>query len=120
MTPASPTQIAIVGCGYITQAEHVPALLASLPSVAVTATVDADPERAAAVGQLFGAQAFASSDEALAEGKFETVLIATPATSHVALIAQAARAGKHILVEKPIAYSLAEARRPLKSSRVAA
>ena len=38
------------------------------------------------------------------------MLIATPAPTHAGLIAAAAAAGKHILVEKPIAYSLAEAR----------
>jgi predicted dehydrogenase len=105
-----PLRIAAVGCGYIMQAEHVPGLLALQPEIVVAATVDAAPERARAIAALFQAPAFDSLDAALAGAAFDAVLIAAPAPAHAALIEAAARAGKHILVEKPIAYSLAEAR----------
>lgn len=111
---ASPLSIAVVGCGYITQAEHVPALLALQPEVAVAATIDPDHGRAAAVGAVFRAPSFTSFESALAACRFDAVLIATPAPTHVDLIAAAAKAGKHILVEKPIAYSLAEARQAME------
>ncbi|MCC7427746.1 MAG: Gfo/Idh/MocA family oxidoreductase [Alphaproteobacteria bacterium] len=105
-----PIRIALIGCGYITQAEHVPALLTAQPEVAVAATVDPDPDRARAVAAPFGAPSFATLDDALRGAAFDAVLMATPPRSHAALIAQAAAAGRHILVEKPVAYSLAEAR----------
>lgn len=105
-----PLTIAVVGCGYITQSEHVPAILSLLPQIKVAATVDPDPVRAAAIGAVFGAPGFASLAAALAGVRFDAVLLATPAPTHAALIAEAAAAGKHILVEKPIAYSREEGR----------
>jgi predicted dehydrogenase len=105
--------IAIVGCGYITQAEHVPALLTALPEVAVTAAVDPRIERAAAVARPFGAPTFTSLAEALRAKRFDAVLIATPGPTDPALIAEAAAAGRHILVEKPVAYNRSEAREAL-------
>jgi predicted dehydrogenase len=106
----APIPIAVIGCGYITQAEHVPALLAALPDIRVAAAVDPDLARASAVAGPFGAPAFASLGAALEAAEFDAVLIATPPPSHLALVTAAAAAGKHILLEKPVAYSLAEAR----------
>jgi len=114
MTLSGRIRLAVVGCGYITQAEHVPALLTALPRVEVVAMIDPDGARAEAVAAPFGAKAFVSFDDALSAGGFDAVLIATPAKTHVALIARAAQAGKHILVEKPIAYSLSEAREAIR------
>ena len=113
---ANLSKLAVVGCGYITQAEHVPALLALQPQVAVAATVDVDPAAAEAIGALFHAPSFTSLEAALDAAAFDAVLIATPPPTHTALIAVAAQAGKHILVEKPVAYSLAEAARRSKLS----
>jgi UDP-N-acetyl-2-amino-2-deoxyglucuronate dehydrogenase len=115
VTGSGRIRLAVVGCGYITQAEHVPALLAALPRVEVVAMIDTDRARAAAVAAPFGAKAFGSFSDALSTAGFDAVLIATPARTHVALIAQAASAGKHILVEKPIAYSLSEAREAIRT-----
>jgi predicted dehydrogenase len=108
-------RLVVVGCGYITQAEHVPALLTLQPEIKVVAAVDPEAARAEAIARVFRAASFASLEAALASCAFDAVLIATPAPSHVALIATAARAEKHILVEKPIAYSLAEAREAIAS-----
>ena len=46
--------LALIGCGYITQAEHVPALLALRPEIEVAVAVDTDPLRAAAVAAALG------------------------------------------------------------------
>jgi len=107
--------LALIGCGYITQAEHVPALLALRPEIEVAVAVDTDPLRAAAVAAALGSPSRSSLEEALAAFAFDAVLIATPAPTHASLIAAAAAAGKHILVEKPIAYSLAEAREAIEA-----
>jgi predicted dehydrogenase len=114
MLTAASLRLAVVGCGYITQAEHIPALLALQPELAVAATVDVDPVRAAAIGALFHAPNFNSLEAALEATAFDAVLIATPPATHSQLIAVAARAGKHILVEKPVAYALAEAREAIQ------
>ncbi len=110
---SSTIRVALVGCGYIAQAEHVPALLSLQPEVAVVATVDSAPERAAAVAAPFRAQAFSSLGEALKAVNFDAVILCTPAPSHVRLISEAAAAGKAILVEKPVAYDLHEARQAI-------
>jgi predicted dehydrogenase len=102
-------RIAVIGCGYITQAEHVTALFEAAPEVRVAAAVDPSPEHASAIAALFGAPAFVSLEDALAGAEFDAVLIATPPPTHLALLTMAAQAGKHVLMEKPVAYSLAEA-----------
>ncbi|MEO8132614.1 MAG: Gfo/Idh/MocA family oxidoreductase [Betaproteobacteria bacterium] len=109
----APLRIAVIGCGYITQAEHVPALLSLLPEVEVVATADPELARAAAVAAPFRARHYASLTEVLASEAFDAILLCTRATTHLALLTQAAEAGKHILMEKPIAYSLAEARQAI-------
>lgn len=103
-------QFAIVGCGAITQAEHVPGFLTLLPDIEVVAAVDTDLERAEAVAAPFRAQSFPDLASALSEVEVDAVFIATRAPTHASLIKEAAAAGKAILVEKPVAYSLSEAR----------
>lgn len=106
-------KLALVGCGYIAQAEHVPALLGLQPEISVVAAIDTVPERASAVAAPFRAQVFSSMKTALDAVHFDAVILCTPARSHVHLIAEAAAAGKAILVEKPIAYNLHEARQAI-------
>jgi myo-inositol 2-dehydrogenase/D-chiro-inositol 1-dehydrogenase len=54
---------------------------------------------------------------ALAGASFDAVLIATPAPTHAQLVRLAASAGKHVLLEKPIAYDLEEARATIATVR---
>ena len=103
-------RFAIVGCGYITQAEHVPSFLTLLPDIDVVATADPDRARAEGVAAPFRARAYSDLTALLGAEEVGAVLIATRAPTHARLIAEAAAAGKPILVEKPIAYSLEEAR----------
>ncbi|WP_125610497.1 Gfo/Idh/MocA family protein [Specibacter cremeus] len=66
--------------------------------------VDLDLERALKIaGPLGDVPVFASLDELLAETDVDAVAIATPARTHHAVALQALRAGKHVLVEKPLA-----------------
>ncbi|MBI2200692.1 MAG: Gfo/Idh/MocA family oxidoreductase, partial [Armatimonadetes bacterium] len=109
----APLTIAVVGCGYITQAAHVPALLTLLPQVRVVATVDSEADRAEAVAAPFRARGFGSLSSALSGAAFDAVVLCTRAPSHLALLTEAVEAGKSVLLEKPIAYSLAEARQAI-------
>ena len=113
----SPLRLALVGCGYIAQAEHIPALLGLAPEITVAATVDPDATCAAAAAAPFQAPSFRGFEEALAGASFDAVLIATPAPTHAQLVRLAANAGKHILLEKPIAYDLEEARATITAVR---
>ncbi len=106
----APLRFAIVGCGYISQAEHVPGFLTLQPEITVVATADLDRARAEAVAAPFQARAYTDLRSLLFTEEVDAVFIATRAPTHAQLIAEAAAAGKPILVEKPIAYSIADAR----------
>jgi myo-inositol 2-dehydrogenase/D-chiro-inositol 1-dehydrogenase/scyllo-inositol 2-dehydrogenase (NAD+) len=63
------------------------------------------------MGETFGvdgASRFASLEQALETAHFEAVVITTPTFTHAALAVTAARAGKHVFLEKPMALNLAE------------
>jgi predicted dehydrogenase len=74
--------------------------------VAFTGVFDADPVRAAAVAAEIGTEALGFDD--LLEA-CDALIVAAPAAAHHALAAAALKAGRHVLVEKPIALALAEA-----------
>jgi predicted dehydrogenase len=91
----------------VAQWMHVP-FLTSLPGYTVTAVCDASPRVAASVAQRFQvADHYTEVDRMLAAPDLDAVLIATPIHGDIAVAA--ARAGKHVLVEKPMALSLQEA-----------
>ena len=74
------------------------------------ACVDLDPERRAEVARRYPWVApLADLGPVLADPAIEALVVATPAASHAALTGQALDAGKHVLVEKPLALSTAEA-----------
>ena len=80
---------------------------ASAPDVRLAGVYDTHPERAAALGERFGARAFASAAE-LADA-CDVVSIASPAVAHAAGALAALRGGSSIYVEKPIATTLEDA-----------
>lgn len=93
--------------------------LAADPRVQLVAAADPRDEARAAFQAEFGAPAFASADELFADARVEAVYIAAPHQAHAALAIQAARAGKHILVEKPMALGLADCRAMTEAAREA-
>lgn len=76
--------------------------------VEVVGVYDIDPERAAA-GEKAGYKAYKSPEEIWADKAVDAVLIATPNDVHAAYVEAAAKAGKHIICEKPIGMSVKEA-----------
>lgn len=74
----------------------------------LVAVADLQPDRASRAASDFGVPAL-STDELLASGRVDVVLICTPNSSHADLSIAAMNAGKHVLCEKPIACSPAEA-----------
>ena len=82
----------------------VPALAAH-PGIEIVAGCDPDPRARAG----FGGWGFDSAEALFAAGDFDAVYIASPHEFHAAHAVMAARAGKHVLVEKPMAVTLAEA-----------
>ena len=97
--------MALIGCGSIAQA-HWAGIQRIAKRVDVTAVVDKDPAALEAMVGRTQTDGFAAIDEALAIGDFDAVDIVLPhaCTNTPLLICFAA--GKHVLLEKPIAHNL--------------
>jgi len=106
MSDAGKLKIALVGCGGIAQA-HWKGIQAHSPRISVTAVVDTDRERVAAMAEQTGATPFISLESALAQGDFSAVDIMLPHALHEEAAVQAFGAGKHVVLEKPMAHNLA-------------
>ncbi len=102
--------IAIVGCGGISLQNHLPGL-ALCKDVSVVALCDSNAATLEAARQKTGAPV-ASTDwaEIVKRDDVHAVIIATPNAFHPPIAIAAARAGKHILSEKPLALNYADAR----------
>lgn len=96
--------IAVIGCGY--WGKNLVRNMAELGALAAVA--DAHLPNAEAQATQFGVPV-KSLDEILADASIAGVVIAAPAAQHASLATQALLAGKHVLVEKPIALHVAEA-----------
>jgi len=107
MSAASPLRVAILGAGMIGEVHRRAALLAGAQVVGVLAS---NPERSRQVADAWGGgEAYASIDE-VAASDVDAVHICTPNSYHVPYAVQLMEAGKHVLCEKPLGVSLADAR----------
>lgn len=108
-------RLALVGCGAIAR-YHLNGIKESAPRVAVTAVIDPDASKTAAFAAETGAKAYASLAEALQEDTFDAVDIMVPHHLHETLAMQALAAGKHVLLEKPMAPTLDACQRILDAA----
>ncbi|HKN69050.1 MAG TPA: Gfo/Idh/MocA family oxidoreductase [Gemmatimonadaceae bacterium] len=106
-TRAGDFKIALVGCGRISK-NHFDALR-KVDGLTVSAVCDIVPERAEAAGAQEGVAAFTSYEEMLQRADCDIVSVCTPSGLHAAQGALAARAGKHVITEKPMAITLGQA-----------
>jgi inositol 2-dehydrogenase len=100
-------RIGLIGAGRMgsTLAHHLAFGVSAADFVAI---VDSSLENAQALAQTCGvANAYNDTASLLARTDIQAVVIATPTNTHAALVKQAAEAGKHIFVEKPLALTLA-------------
>ncbi|HWL38677.1 MAG TPA: Gfo/Idh/MocA family oxidoreductase [Gemmatimonadaceae bacterium] len=97
-------RVALSGCGRISK-NHFDAI-ARIDGLELVAVCDADPVRAATAGAEQKVPHFTSYEKMLAETRADVVTIATPSGLHPAQGILAARAGKHVVMEKPMAISL--------------
>jgi predicted dehydrogenase/nucleoside-diphosphate-sugar epimerase/glycosyltransferase involved in cell wall biosynthesis len=102
-------RVGLVGAGYISE-YHLAALKRLAPAVETVGLCDLDLEKAKAVGAKFGVAAFPSLAALVAAGA-DAVHILTPPDSHAALALAALEAGCHVLIEKPLATSVADCER---------
>ena len=78
------------------------------PRLSVVAAADPRPEARRQFAADFGGRAYESVEALCADADVEAIYVATPHELHAAHAIAAARAGKHLLVEKPMAVTLAE------------
>ncbi|MFL5582185.1 MAG: Gfo/Idh/MocA family protein [Gemmatimonadaceae bacterium] len=100
-------RLALVGCGRISR-NHFEAL-ALVEGIVLSAVCDAVADRAREAGERLGVPWFTSYEKMLAEAPCEAVTICTPSGLHPAQGILAARAGKHVITEKPMAITLSSA-----------
>jgi 1,5-anhydro-D-fructose reductase (1,5-anhydro-D-mannitol-forming) len=99
----------VIGIGNIVQSTIAPAMVAEADCELIAA-VSRDQGRADEFAARFGARyAYTEYDEMLANPEVEAVFIATPNNQHAAQTIAAARAGKHVLCDKPMAITVADA-----------
>lgn len=112
-----PVRWGILGCGDIAAKTFAPCLLAS-PLCELTAVARRNPVEAQAFAQRFGvAHWYTNEASLLSRSDVDAVVIATPPHRHRDQTLAAAAAGKHVLVEKPMALNPAECREMIDACR---
>src|SRR5919205_383794 len=116
----SVTRVAVVGAGAFgrNHARVYRQLEAEMP-VRLAAIVDANLQRAETVAREFGGEirAYASVDDLLRAGKIDAASVAAPTSEHQAIGSKLMEAGVDVLIEKPVAASLAEADKLIAAAR---
>ncbi len=98
-------KLALVGCGQIAQT-HLREIENQALDIDVTALVDSRLDRAEAMAEQTGGEAYSSLEDALAKGDFDAVDLMLPHDLHVAAALASFAAGKHVVLEKPMAPDL--------------
>jgi len=101
------TRVALIGYGYAGRTFHAP-LIRRTPGLELAVVCSSRAERVRA--DLPDIPIVSSPDDACAMPSIDLVVIATPHDSHVSIATMALRAGKHVVLEKPVATTLDEAR----------
>ncbi len=116
-------RVAIVGCGAIAS-KHVQSLSELREEAVLTAICDVDGERLERFAETVcrpqypEVRLFRSVEELLEQSDAELVAVTTSSDAHAPLAIRALRSGRHVLVEKPLALSMAEAREAVEQARL--
>ncbi|HVG63217.1 MAG TPA: Gfo/Idh/MocA family oxidoreductase [Hyalangium sp.] len=108
---------AVVGLGHFAQDAILPAFEHANENSRLVALVSGNPEKARELGERYGVPAFSYErfEECLALPEVEAVYIAVPNTLHSEYAVRAAKAGVHVLCEKPLATTEAECREMIRA-----
>ena len=98
----------VIGCGGIAARRTIPEFKKMASNAELVSVMDISAERARAVAQQFGIAHWCSTEKELLKQPVDAVYIATPQNMHTCQVIQSAKAGKHVLCEKPVAVSIRE------------
>lgn len=107
-----PLRIAMVGCGEIA-VQNSKAIKAA-PNTSIVHAMDLDIKLAKRLAALHEAPYTTNFEEVLANKEVETVFLAVPHHLHAPMAIQAMKAGKHVIVEKPMANNVADCEKMLE------
>jgi predicted dehydrogenase len=106
----------IIGCGAIGQRRHIPECHAN-PHTEIVALCDVRADRVKEVAAKYGvAKTYTDYKQMLKGEQLDAVIVGTPNAFHAEQSIAALNAGAHVLVEKPMAGSLADAKAMIKAS----
>ena len=112
-------RVGIIGCGGIANGKHLPALK-KMKNIQIVAFCDIVPERAAKAAAEFGtpeALVFSDYRELVALPDLDVIHVLTPNKSHAPISIAAMEAGKHVMCEKPMAKTAAQAKAMVETAR---
>ena len=108
-------RFAVIGCGFI--GELHAEVIHSLPGATVTAVCNRGEARGRALAERFHCSYYTDYHEAVAAPDVDAVAICTPSGVHCEVTLAAARAGKHVICEKPIDVDVARAQQMVDACR---
>ena len=118
LTPTSPVRVAVIGCGAIAEMYHLPALVRLANRVKRIVLVDPDVARTRALAATLPEARVADSHERVWD-EIDAAIIATPPWLHSRIAMPLLARGVHVLCEKPLAESAADARAMIEEARCA-
>ena len=116
----SKLKIGIIGCGGISNGKHMPALSSLSDKVEMVAFCDIIVERAQEAAKKYGtpdAKVYEDYHQLLEDKSIDVVHVLTPNRSHCEITVAALEAGKHVMCEKPMAKTAADARKMLEAAK---
>ena len=114
-----PLGVALVGCAHRPHAWSYARALAASPSTRAVGVHDPDPQLGHSVADDAGAPYVAEAEELVAAPDVEAVIVCSPTAQHRRDVELAARHGRHVLCEKPLATTLEDGEAMLEATAAA-
>lgn len=115
MSTPDPVRVGVVGTGAISQVVHVP-ILSERRDVELLVMADSDPHKAEALSRRYDVPLVMDTDDLLDSDTVDAVVLCTPNRLHEEQAIRALEAGKHVLVERPLALTAEGASRVVSAA----
>jgi len=108
-------KVGVIGCGKIAQVRHIPEYMAN-KDAQLYGLFDNNYERASLLAEQYGAKAYETMEDLLADPEIDAVSVCVPNFLHADISIKALEAGKHVLCEKPMAVTLEDCMKMVEAS----